>query len=167
MNEPDITDGMTLEDHKTNLAAFKAIKDRAAELEKRERAIVEDMMEPGETLNVMFGDVYAGKVEKTKGSPGNKWKVKDPLAYGMWLEQNGYGTAVYGVPMPQETAKTRSFLDHVIAEHGGELPDGVEPDGGRPATVRVTLDREAKRWMFERTELPSNARLLLENGGEL
>lgn len=159
-------EGLSLSEHITRAGCFNTIKDRAAMLEKREKEIINDLMDGGESRNIMIDGQYAGKLEKTKGSQGDRFKVKDKLAYGVWLYQNGYADDVYSVPMPSEVALTKGFIDRVVGKAGGELPDGVEVDGGRPSTVRISMDKQFKENLFEQSEIPS-ARLLLDNGGEL
>ncbi len=207
-------DGLSLTERLNRKAAFRMVKNRADKLEKLEDEALIDLMDAGESRNAMIDgrvvariektkgsagnrfkikdplaygawlhangyddNVYAAplptdvaktkSIEKTKGSAGNRFKIKDPLAYGAWLHANGYDDNVYAAPLPTDVAKTKSFIERVVSEHEGELPDGVEVDGGRPAALKITVDKDEQRGMFERTQLPPAMNLMLENGGVL
>ena len=160
-------DGLSLAERLNRKAAFRMVKNRAAELEKLEDEALIDLMDAGESRNAMIDGRVVARIEKTKGSAGNRFKIKDPLAYGAWLHANGYDDNVYAAPLPTDVAKTKSFIDRVVSEHEGELPDGVEVDGGRPAALKITVNKDEQRGMFERTQLPPAMNLMLENGGVL
>lgn len=141
-------------------AQMRAIKNRAGMLEKQYDRLLESKLEPGETVETQLG-----RVELTRGSAGNGYKVKDKLAYANWLYQHKRDDDVYPVPYPKETALSKTYLDSLVKE-SGELPDGVEPATGSAPTVRIVMDRTAESKLWQRNTLPE-ANLLLEDGGEL
>lgn len=161
------TDGLSLTELVNHKAAFRSFKNRSAELEKQVDEAILDRMDAGESRNAMIDGRVVARVEKTRGSSGRGFKVKDPLAYGAWLHANGYDDDVYAAPLPTDVAKTKAFMERVVAEHDGVLPDGVDVDGGRGSTVKITLDKDAYRDMWSCAQLPSSMNLLLENGGVL
>ncbi|OZG68213.1 hypothetical protein [Bifidobacterium eulemuris] len=148
------------------LAAGTAIERRAKELNKANKEKLADMLDPGETVNAMIGNKVGAKVTLTRGSAGGGYKVKDEMAYGVWLANHGRENDVYAVPMPTEPAKKKGYIDSLVQENGGELPDGVELYTGSLPTVKVTMDKQVEAEMWERSELPE-ANVLLTAGGEL
>ncbi|NMM93936.1 hypothetical protein [Bifidobacterium oedipodis] len=144
---------------------LRAIKDRAAALEKSYDRYLDDKLDSGESLNVVIdGQVY-GRLEKTRGNGSTDPRVKDKLALANWLHSKGYDDDVYPVPYPKETALKKAFLEKVI-EETGELPDGVEMGSSRGPQLRLTTDKSKVAEIWQRSTLPES-QLLLDNGGEL
>lgn len=100
-----------------------------------------------------------GTVTAKRGSEP-RWRVKDPVAFAQWLDSHGEGTSVERVPYPVEWATKPDAIEHLIGQHGGEQPDGVELSRGTGDTVAVS---RVKDWADVARDLPAagQARRLL------
>lgn len=110
-----------------------------------------------------------GVVTAKRGSEP-RWRVKDPVAFARWLGSHGEGSSVERVPYPVEWATKPDAIEHLIGQHGGEQPDGVELSRGTGDTVAVS---KVKDWadVFEDVKAQGQARRLLgiegpEDGGQ-
>ena len=150
----------------TALGFGKYVENRGKEIGKAAREALEDDIEPGETLNCMMGNRILGKVSKTRGSAGKGWKIKNEEEYGAWLHAHGYDDDVYPQPMPMPNATKQSYIKALIESNDGEVPDGIELDGGTNPTIKLTIDKNEYERVWQSAQLPDATKLLLEQGGE-
>lgn len=83
-----------------------------------------------------------GTVSAKRGSEP-RWKVKDPVAFAGWLSSHGEESSVERVSYPVEWVTKHDAIEHLIGQHGGETPAGVELSRGTGDTVAVS---EVKDW---------------------
>ncbi|KAA8828653.1 hypothetical protein [Bifidobacterium tissieri] len=167
MRDDEITDA---------IAAFRIIKDRATRLEEEYKTELANRLEDGGTRTATLNGSPVATISKTRSTIGKGLTVKDRLAYAQWLvDTMGDDAPVYPVPYPKDTAMQPSYLKQLGEQHGVELDaknnvtniPGLKYDAGREATVRTSLDRRAVEAIWASTQLPAQARYLLDNGGEL
>ena len=113
-----------------------------------------DKMDSKEHLTTELGTVAA------KHGSEPRWKVKDPVAFAQWLETHGEESSVEQVPYPVEWATKPDAIEHLIGQHGGEQPAGVELSRGSGDTVAVS---KVKEWsqIFSDQKAQVQARQLL------
>lgn len=113
-----------------------------------------DKMDSREHLTTEIGVVAA----KRGSEP--RWKVKDAVAFAQWLETHGEESSVEQVPYPVEWATKPDAIEHLIGQHGGEQPAGVELSRGTGDTVAVS---KVKEWsqIFNDQKAQAQARQLL------
>lgn len=113
-----------------------------------------DKMDSKEHLTTELGTVAA------KHGSEPRWKVKDAVAFAQWLEKHGEESSVEQVPYPVEWATKPDAIEHLIGQHGGEQPAGVELSRGTGDTVAVS---KVKDWaqIFNDQKAQAQARQLL------
>ena len=113
-----------------------------------------DKMDSREHLTTELGTVAA------KHGSEPRWKVKDAVAFAQWLETHGEESSVEQVPYPVEWATKPDAIEHLIGQHGGEQPAGVELSRGTGDTVAVS---KVKEWsqIFSDQKAQAQARQLL------
>lgn len=83
-----------------------------------------------------------GTVSAKRGSEP-RWRVKDPVAFAGWLAEHGEESSVERVSYPVEWVTKHDAIEHLIGQHGGETPEGVELSRGTGDTVAVS---KVKDW---------------------
>lgn len=113
-----------------------------------------DKMDSKEHLTTELGTVAA----KRGSEP--RWRVKDAVAFAQWLQSHGEESSVEQVPYPVEWATKPDAIEHLIGQHGGEQPAGVELSRGSGDTVAVS---KVKEWsqIFSDQKAQAQARQLL------
>ena len=113
-----------------------------------------DKMDSKEHLTTELGTVAA------KHGSEPRWRVKDAVAFAQWLETHGEESSVEQVPYPVEWATKPDAIEHLIGQHGGEQPAGVELSRGTGDTVAVS---KVKDWaqIFSDQKAQAQARQLL------
>lgn len=113
-----------------------------------------DKMDSKEHLTTELGTVAA------KHGSEPRWRVKDEVAFAQWLETHGEESSVEQVPYPVEWATKPDAIEHLIGQHGGEQPAGVELSRGTGDTVAVS---KVKDWaqIFSDQKAQAQARQLL------
>lgn len=113
-----------------------------------------DKMDSKEHLTTELGTVAA------KHGSEPRWRVKDAVAFAQWLETHGEESSVEQVPYPVEWATKPDAIEHLIGQHGGEQPAGVELSSGSGDTVAVS---KVKEWsqIFSDQKAQAQARQLL------
>ena len=113
-----------------------------------------DRMDSKEHLTTELGTVAA------KHGSEPRWRVKDAVAFAQWLETHGEESSVEQVPYPVEWATKPDAIEHLIGQHGGEQPAGVELSRGTGDTVAVS---KVKDWaqIFSDQKAQAQARQLL------
>ena len=119
---------------------------------------------------MLFRSVEAGEISLGKGGDGT-YKVTDERAYGALLHDNdfmipGGQPAAEQVWMPRREAMDAKYLEDMIRDHDGELPDGVEWKPGRPGVVTFRSTRGFVDKLFSAELAPTVMRLLLADGSE-
>ncbi|MBT1164584.1 hypothetical protein JS534_08180 [Bifidobacterium felsineum] len=129
----------------THLAGLQILAKRvnmALAAAKREYLRTHDATSPKE--NALFDGQDAATVIVKKDGEG-EYRVDDPIAYADFLAHYGIDCegqpAVRTVNYPTENAMKPKWLERLISEHGGELPDGVSWHAGRAGGVSVTLNK--------------------------
>lgn len=119
-----------------------------------------DRMDSKEHLTTEIGVVAA----KRGSEP--RWRVKDAVAFAQWLQSHGEESSVEQMPYPVEWVTKPDAIEHLIGQHGGEQPAGVELSRGTGDTVAVS---KVKEWsqIFNDQQAQMQARQLLGiTGGE-
>lgn len=113
-----------------------------------------DKMDSKEHLTTEIGVVAA----KRGSEP--RWRVKDPVAFAQWMKTHGEESSVEQVPYPVEWATKPDAIEHLIGQHGGEQPAGVELSRCTGDTVAVS---KVKDWaqIFSDQKAQAQARQLL------
>ena len=113
-----------------------------------------DKMDSKEHLTTELGTVAA------KHGSEPRWRVKDAVAFAQWLGTHGEESSVEQVPYPVEWATKPDAIEHLIGQHGGEQPAGVELSRGTGDTVAVS---KVKDWaqIFSDQKAQAQARQLL------
>lgn len=113
-----------------------------------------DKMDSKEHLTTELGTVAA------KHGSEPRWRVKDAVAFAQWLQSHGEESSVEQVPYPVEWATKPDAIEHLIGQHGGEQPAGVELSRGTGDTVAVS---KVKDWaqIFSDQKAQAQARQLL------
>lgn len=113
-----------------------------------------DKMDSKEHLTTELGTVAA------KHGSEPRWRVKDPVAFAQWMQTHGEESSVEQVPYPVEWATKPDAIEHLIGQHGGEQPAGVELSRGTGDTVAVS---KVKDWaqIFNDQKAQAQARQLL------
>lgn len=113
-----------------------------------------EKMDSKEHLTTELGTVAA------KHGSEPRWRVKDAVAFAQWLETHGEESSVEQVPYPVEWATKPDAIEHLIGQHGGEQPAGVELSRGTGDTVAVS---KVKDWaqIFNDQKAQVQARRLL------
>lgn len=128
--------------HMAALTILKKRVDRALGAAKTEYLRTHNAGDPAEGA-VLDGVDAATVTVKADGE--GRYEASDPLAYADFLAH--YGIDCEGQPAyttvnyPTEGALRPRFLERLIREHGGEVPDGVVFRPGRAGGVTVTLGR--------------------------
>ncbi len=113
-----------------------------------------DKMDSKEHLTTELGTVAA------KHGSEPRWRVKDAVAFAQWLETHGEESSVEQVPYPVEWATKPDAIEHLIGQHGGEQPAGVELSRGTGDTVAVSRVKEWSQ-IFSDQKAQAQARQLL------
>ncbi len=118
----------------------------------------------GDVEDCMFNGETAGSITLTKGAEG-KYEVTDPVAYAnvlcdIGLVLSGGRKAWEKVNWPRPEAVKSAFIDQLVREHGGELPDGVEYKPGRAPTVTLRLARGFADKAFDSIQLGNTMKLI-------
>lgn len=155
----DITDRLADGEYTSYEAARQLALAQSMEKElKRQigalKEFLTDRMDSKEHLTTELGTVAA----KRGSEP--RWKVKDPVAFAQWLGTHGEESSVEQVPYPVEWATKPDAIEHLIGQHGGEQPAGVELSRGTGDTVAVS---KVKDWaqIFNDQKAQAQARQLL------
>lgn len=110
------------------LATAKMIKARMSPAEKQAKAYLEQKeMNPGDRRSVMSPDGQdVGTVSMSKGGVRGNLTITDPIAFAAWCDERGIEhRAVPSLTFP-EWFTARANLEAIIANAGGEMPDGLE-----------------------------------------
>lgn len=146
--------------HMAGLAILQKKITKALDGAKRQYLRTHDADSPGE--NAVFAGLDAATVLVKRDGEGY-YKVDDPLAYADFLSHYGLDCegqpAVITVNYPTPNAMGERFLERLIREHGGEIPDGVKYQPGRSGGVTVTLGKGIAEHAFDSAEL---SRLAIE-----
>ena len=146
--------------HMAGLAILQKKIAKALDGAKRQYLRTHDADSPKE--NAVFAGLDAATV-LVKADGAGSYKVDDPLAYADFLSHYGLDCegqpAVITVNYPTPNAMGERFLERLIREHGGEIPDGVKYQPGRSGGVTVTLGRGIAEHAFDANEL---SRLAIE-----
>ena len=146
--------------HRAGLTILKKRLDKALGEAKRQYLRTHDADSPQE--NAVFAGTDAATV-LVKADGTGSYKVDDPLAYADFLSHYGLDCegqpAVITVNYPTPNAMGERFLERLIREHGGEIPDGVKYQPGRSGGVTVTLGKGIADHAFDANEL---SRLVIE-----
>ena len=146
--------------HMAGLAILQKKIAKALDGAKRQYLRTHDADSPKE--NAVFAGLDAATV-LVKADGTGSYKVDDPLAYADFLSHYGLDCegppAVITVNYPTPNAMGDRFLERLIREHGGEIPDGVKYQPGRSGGVTVTLGRGIAEHAFDANEL---SRLAIE-----
>lgn len=118
----------------------------------------------GDMEDITVGGENAGNITLTRGSEGG-YKVVDPVAYANVLCDieaylSGGRKAWEKVNYPRSEAMREKFIDQLVRDHGGEVPDGVEYKPGRPQTVTLRLARGVTDKAFTVQQLDNTMRLI-------
>lgn len=155
----DITDRLADGEYSSYEAARQLALAQSMEKElKRQigalKDFLTDKMDSKEHLTTELGTVAA------KHGSEPRWKVKDAVAFAQWLETHGEESSVEQVPYPVEWATKPDAIEHLIGQHGGEQPAGVELSRGTGDTVAVS---KVKDWaqIFSDQKAQAQARQLL------
>lgn len=155
----DITDRLADGEYSSYEAARQLALAQSMEKElKRQigalKDFLTDKMDSKEHLTTEIGTVAA----KRGSEP--RWKVKDPVAFAQWMQTHGEESSVEQVPYPVEWATKPDAIEHLIGQHGGEQPAGVELSRGTGDTVAVS---KVKDWaqIFSDQHAQAQARQLL------
>ena len=128
--------------HMAGLTILKKRIDKAVGEAKRQYLRTHDADSPQE--NAVFAGTDAATVLVKRDGEGS-YRVDDPLAYADFLTHYGLDCegqpAVITVNYPTPNAMSGRFLERLIREHGGEIPDGVKYVPGRAGGVTITLGR--------------------------
>lgn len=150
----------TLLAHMAGLAILQKKITKALDGAKRQYLRTHDADSPRE--NAVFAGLDAATVLVKRDGEGS-YKVDDPLAYADFLSHYGLDCegqpAVITVNYPTPNAMGERFLERLIREHGGEIPDGVKYQPGRSGGVTVTLGKGIAEHAFDSAEL---SRLAIE-----
>lgn len=155
----DITDRLADGEYSSYEAARQLALAQSMEKElKRQidalKDFLTDKMDSKEHLTTEIGTVAA------KHGSEPRWRVKDAVAFAQWLETHGEESSVEQVPYPVEWATKPDAIEHLIGQHGGEQPAGVELSRGTGDTVAVS---KVKDWaqIFSDQKAQAQARQLL------
>ncbi len=155
----DITDRLADGEYSSYEAARQLALAQSMEKElKRQigalKDFLTDKMDSKEHMTTELGTVAA------KHGSEPRWKVKDAVAFAQWLETHGEDSSVEQVPYPVEWATKPDAIEHLIGQHGGEQPAGVELSRGTGDTVAVS---KVKDWaqIFSDQKAQAQARQLL------
>lgn len=150
----------TLLAHMAGLAILQKKIAKALDGAKRQYLRTHDADSPKE--NAVFAGLDAATI-LVKADGTGSYKVDDPLAYADFLSHYGLDCegqpAVITVNYPTPNAMGERFLERLIREHGGEIPDGVKYQPGRSGGVTVTLGKGIADHAFDANEL---SRLAIE-----
>lgn len=110
--------------------------------------LLENEMEPNSKLPAVVNGADIATVSRAKITEQTDVKVTDPVAFGEWLEDNGYEVKWKRVPAEYATAPT--FVEQVLraleTTSPGELPDGVtlveKTSGGYISARQTEKQRE-------------------------
>ena len=155
----DITDRLADGEYSSYEAARQLALAQSMEKELKRQIValkdfLTDRMDSREHLTTELGTVAA----KRGSEP--RWRVKDAVAFAQWLETHGEESSVEQVPYPVEWATKPDAIEHLIGQHGGEQPAGVELSRGTGDTVAVS---KVKEWsqIFSDQKAQTQARQLL------
>lgn len=155
----DITDRLADGEYSSYEAARQLALAQSMEKElKRQigalKDFLADKMDSKEHLTTEIGTVAA------KHGSEPRWRVKDAVAFAQWLQSHGEESSVEQVPYPVEWATKPDAIEHLIGQHGGEQPAGVELSRGTGDTVAVS---KVKEWsqIFNDQKAQAQARQLL------
>lgn len=136
------------------LAVLQKRIDTALKAMKSEYQRNHDAGMPGE--NARFGGMDAATVS-VSGDGEGRYVVDDPLAYADFLAHYGFDCegqpSYHTVNYPTVTAMGGAFLERLIREHGGAIPDGVSWHAGRKGTVTIRLNKGVSEHAFDRSLL--------------
>ncbi len=155
----DITDRLADGEYRSIDAARQLALAQSMEKElKRQIGALKDFltekMDSKEHLTTELGTVAA------KHGSEPRWRVKDAVAFAQWLQSHGEESSVEQVPYPVEWVTKPDAIEHLIGQHGGEQPAGVELSRGTGDTVAVS---KVKEWsqIFSDQKAQAQARQLL------
>ncbi|OZG49872.1 hypothetical protein [Bombiscardovia coagulans] len=102
---------------------------------------------------------HTGVVTYKRGAEP-KWRVKDPQAFAIWLEEHGESESVEQVLVPAEHVTQPAAIEHLVHQYKGEQPDGVEFAGGTSDTIAIS---KVKAWsdIFEDQQMVDAAAQML------
>lgn len=153
-----------------HIGILTAINKRSGEILKIAKDAWARDHDGGDRETVKAAGIDAGEISLGKGGDG-KYVVTDEKAYGALLHDNdfvipGGRPAAEQAWMPRPEAMSQRYLEDLIADHGGELPDGVEYKPARAATVTFRATRGFTDKMFSAELAPRIMRLMLTDGKE-
>lgn len=151
----------------STIAGLTALNKRSAEALKAAKEEWTRSHDGGDSEHAQFGGIDAGEISLSKGTEG-KYVIVDERAYGAMLHDNQYlipgeTAAAEAVWMPRPEAKTQAYLKDMIADHGGELPPGVEFKPGRAQTVTLRTTRGFVEKVFTGELAPRIFKMLTSN----
>lgn len=166
----DLYDTLPADQIRANIGMLTAINKRSGEILKIAKAAWAHDHDGGDSETVNIAGVEAGELTLGKGGNG-KYAVTDERAYGALLHDNdfvipGGQPAAEQVWMPRREAMDQKYLEDMIRDHGGELPDGVEYKPGRPGVVTFRSTRGFVDKVFSAELAPTIIRLMLTDGTE-
>lgn len=111
--------------------------------------LLENEMEPNSKLPAVVNGEDVATISREKITKSTAVQVTDPVAFGEWLEANGYEVKWKRVPADYLTAPTfvKSVLEQLEQDSPGELPDGinlVEKTTGGRISARQTEKQRAR-----------------------
>lgn len=129
----------------STIAGTTALNKRSGEVLKAAKEEWRRRHDGGDEEHAVFAGLDAGEISLSKGTEGH-YVVVDERAYGAMLHDSrflipGGNDAAEAVWMPRPEAKSQAYLKDMIADHGGELPPGVEFKPGRAQTVTLRTTR--------------------------
>lgn len=126
------------------IQAAKYVK-RANTLLKTAKTVWAETHTGGDSEDATRGGQLMGTISLSKGGD-TTYKVVDPQEYAAALKainstlSDGQTPAWETRIMPRVEACTNRFIDRLVRDYDGEIPDGVELTTGRGQTVTVRLD---------------------------
>lgn len=155
----DITDRLADGEYSSYEAARQLVLAQSMEKElERQIGALKDFltgkMDPKQHLTTELGTVAA------KHGSEPRWRVKDSVAFARWMQTHGEESSVEQVQYPVEWATKPDAIEHLIGQHGGEQPAGVELSRGTGDTVAVSRVKEWSQ-IFGDQKAQAQARQLL------
>lgn len=146
------------------IVVLQTVSQRAASALKAAKGEWARAHDGGDVEDVTLDGEDAGSITLTKGSEGG-YRVVDPVAYANVLCDieaylSGGRKAWEKVNYPRPEAMKEKYIDQLVRDHGGEVPDGVEYKPGRAQTVTLRLVRGFVDRPFDVQRLNNAMRLI-------
>lgn len=155
---------MRSDELRSAIVMLQALHQRAASALKAAKNEWARAHDSGDMEDITVNGENAGNITLTKGSEGG-YKVVDPVAYANVLcdieaHVSGGKKAWEKVNYPRAEAMKEKFIDQLVRDHGGEVPDGVEYKSGRAQTVTLRLARGFADKAFNIQQIDNTLRLI-------